>query len=147
MRLAVVAAGKLRDAGLQSLCDDYARRIQPYTPLDVVEVRDAAGLRARWSERPRGGGTVVRVLLDERGEQLDSRGLSRWIDLWRAAGARQVGFYIGDADGFGPDDRAGADRLLALSRLTLPHRLARLLLLEQLYRAATLLAGHPYHHD
>lgn len=146
MRLAVVAAGKLRDAGLQSLCDDYTRRIQPFAPLEVVEVRDAAGLRARWA-RSNAGGTSIRVLLDERGEQLDSRGLARWLEAWRADGARQAQFYIGDADGFSADDRGGADRLLALSRLTLPHRLARLVLLEQLYRAATLLAGHPYHHD
>ncbi len=146
MRLAVVAAGKLRDAGLQSLCDEYSRRIQPFAPLEVVEVRDAAGLRARWS-RAGAGGQSVRVMLDERGEQVDSRGLSRWLAGWRADGARQVSFYIGDADGFTPDDRTGADRLLALSRLTLPHRLARLIVLEQLYRAATLLAGHPYHHD
>ncbi len=146
MRLAVVAAGKLRDAGLQSLCDEYVRRIQPFAPLEHVEVRDAAGLRTRWG-RGSGGGQSLRVLLDERGEQLDSRGLARWLESWRAAGARQVSFYIGDADGFAPEDRAAADRLLALSRLTLPHRLARLILLEQLYRAATLLAGHPYHHD
>ena len=139
MRLALVAAGKLRDAGLQALCDDYGKRIQPFAPLEVVEVRDAAGLRARWA-RAAGPG-VVRVLLDERGEQLDTRGLARWLESWRADGARQVGFHIGDAD------RAGADRLLALSRLTLPHRLARLIVLEQLYRAATLLAGHPYHHE
>ena len=145
MRLALVAAGKLRDAGLQALCDDYGKRIQPFAPLEVVEVRDAAGLRARWA-RAAGPG-IVRVLLDERGEQLDTRGLARWLESWRVDGARQVGFYIGDADGFTPEDRAGADRLLALSRLTLPHRLARLIVLEQLYRAATLLAGHPYHHE
>ncbi len=142
MRLAVVAAGKLRDAGLQSLCAEYTRRIQPYAPLDVVEVRDAAGLRAHWSKAP-----AIRVLLDERGEQLDTRGLARWLEQWRADGARAACFYIGDADGFSADDRGGADRLLALSRMTLPHRLARLVLLEQLYRAATLLAGHPYHHE
>lgn len=146
MRLAVVAAGKLRDAGLQSLCDEYVRRIQPFAPLEHAEVRDAAGLRTRWARNP-GGGQSLRILLDERGEQVDSRGLARWLEQWRAAGARQATFYIGDADGFGPEDRTGADRLLALSRLTLPHRLARLILLEQLYRAATLLAGHPYHHD
>ena len=73
--------------------------------------------------------------------------LARWLDTWRSGGVRQVSFYIGDADGFTAEDRDGAERLLALSRLTLPHRLARLILLEQLYRAATLLAGHPYHHD
>lgn len=142
MRLALVAAGKLKDAGLQSLCAEYSRRIQPYAPLDVVEVRDAAGLRAHWTRHP-----AIRVLLDERGEQLDTRGLARWIEHWRAEGARAAHFYVGDADGFRQEDRAGADRLLALSRMTLPHRLARLIVLEQLYRAATLLAGHPYHHE
>jgi len=144
MRLAVVAAGKLKDAGLQSLCGEYLRRVQPFAPLEVVEVRDAAGLRAHWS---RHAAPVRRVLLDERGEQLDTRGLAGWISQWRAEGTRAVNFYIGDADGFDAADRGGADRLLALSRLTLPHRLARLILLEQLYRAASLLAGHPYHHE
>ncbi|HEY8378390.1 MAG TPA: 23S rRNA (pseudouridine(1915)-N(3))-methyltransferase RlmH, partial [Nannocystis sp.] len=86
-----------------------------------------------------------RVLLDERGEQIDTRELARWIDRWRRD-ARDVALYIGDADGFTATDRTQADRLLALSRLTLPHRLVRLILLEQLYRAGTLLAGHPYHH-
>jgi 23S rRNA (pseudouridine1915-N3)-methyltransferase len=144
MRLALVAAGKLKDAGLQSLCAEYLRRIQPFAPLEVVEVRDAAALRAHWGKH---AAPTMRVLLDERGEQLDTRGLAGWISQWRAEGARAVNFYIGDADGFSAADRAGADRLLALSRLTLPHRLARLILLEQLYRAASLLAGHPYHHE
>ena len=63
MRLAVVAAGKLRDAGLQSLCDDYTRRIQPFVPLELVEVKDAAGLRARWTDRTRGAGTRVLLAL------------------------------------------------------------------------------------
>lgn len=144
MRLALVAAGKLKDAGLQSLCAEYLRRIQPFAPLELVEVRDAAALRAHWG---RHAAPTQRVLLDERGEQLDTRGLAGWIAQWRSEGARAVHFYIGDADGFSAADRAGADRLLALSRLTLPHRLARLILLEQLYRATSLLAGHPYHHE
>lgn len=143
MRLAVVAAGKLRDAGLQALCAEYARRIQPYCPLDLVECRDIAGVRAQWA---RGDGPVVSVLLDERGEQPSTRELADRVAAWRARGAR-VRLSIGDADGFTDVDRAGADHLLALSRLTLPHRLVRVLVLEQLYRVVTLLAGHPYHRD
>ena len=140
MRVAVVAVGKLRDAGLEALCDDYQRRLRPFMPVEVVELRDLAVLR----ERLRRPGS--HVLLDERGEQVSSPELAAWIAAWRRDGARDLSFYIGDADGFDDGDRRTADRLLALSRLTLPHRLARLLLLEQLYRAATLLAGHPYHH-
>jgi 23S rRNA (pseudouridine1915-N3)-methyltransferase len=143
MRLAVLAAGKLRDAGLQALCDDYARRIRPYAALELTECRDLAALRAHWT---RGDGPLVQVLLDERGEQPTTRGFADRLADWRDRGAR-VRLSIGDADGFTDADRAGADHLLALSRMTLPHRLVRLLVLEQLYRGLTLLAGHPYHRD
>jgi 23S rRNA (pseudouridine1915-N3)-methyltransferase len=150
-RLAVVAAGKLRDAGLQALCDEYLRRARAFAPLELVEVRDAAALRSHGlQDRSRGtgpGGQVLRVLLDERGEQPSTREFAGWISQWRDQGVRAAQFHIGDADGFRDVDRAGADRLLSLSRMTLPHRLARLVLLEQLYRALSLIAGHPYHHD
>lgn len=142
MRLAVVAAGKLRDAGLQALCADYCKRIQPFAPLELIECRDLAGVRAQWA---RGDGPVVSVLLDERGEQPSSREFAERLAGWRARG--RVRLSIGDADGFSAADRAGADHLLSLSRMTLPHRLVRVLVLEQLYRALTLSAGHPYHRD
>lgn len=143
MRLAVYAAGKLRDAGLQALCAEYTKRIQPYCPLDLIECRDLAAMRSQWT---RGDGPVLSVLFDERGDQLTSRELADRVAGWRSRGAR-VRLSIGDADGFTDGDRAGADHLLALSRLTLPHRLVRVLVLEQLYRALTLLSGHPYHRD
>ena len=142
MRVAVLAAGKLRDAGLQALCSEYLRRSQPFCPLDLIECRDLAAVRTHWT---RGDGPTVQVLLDERGEQLSSRELADRLATWRARG--KVRLSIGDADGFTDADRAGADHLLALSRLTLPHRLVRVLVLEQLYRALTLHAGHPYHRD
>lgn len=144
MRLTVLAAGKLRDAGLQAMCAEYVRRSQPYGALELIECRDLAAVRAHWT---RGGdGPSVSVLFDERGDQLSSRELADRVAAWRSRGAR-VRLSIGDADGFSDRDRAGADQLLALSRLTLPHRLVRVLVLEQLYRALTLLAGHPYHRD
>lgn len=140
MKVSVVAAGKLKDTALIALCADYLRRVQPFVSVEVVEVRDIAAIRAHWTRHE-----GARILLDERGEQIDTRELARWVDRWRRD-ARDVALYIGDADGFSVTDRTQADRLLALSRLTLPHRLVRLILLEQLYRAGTLLAGHPYHH-
>ena len=85
-------------------------------------------------------------MLDERGEQLTSEALAALLGGWRDAGVREVEFAIGDAHGFDDEARRAADHVLALSRLTLPHRLAQVLLVEQLYRAGTILAGHPYHH-
>jgi 23S rRNA (pseudouridine1915-N3)-methyltransferase len=140
VKLTVVAAGKLKDTALVALCADYLRRVQSFLSVDVAEVRDMQAIRAHWSRHD-----GPRILLDERGEQIDTRELAQWIDRYRRD-ARDVALYIGDADGFSVTDRTQADRLLAVSRLTLPHRLVRLILLEQLYRAGSLLAGHPYHH-
>ena len=142
MRLRVVAVGKLKDAALEGLCDRYIRRLRPFHRTEVIEARSHAALREAWSRAP-----GPHVLLDERGEQLSSRDFAAVLGDAQGRGHAQVSLYSGAAEGFSDADRQAADRLLALSRLTLPHRLARLMLLEQLYRAATILAGHPYHND
>ena len=138
MRLRVIAVGKLKDRGLEAIVADYVKRCRPLMPLDVVEVKSHSALRTRAGDRP--------VVLDERGVTPTSTELARWLSQWRDAGVRELDFLIGDAHGFSDADRGGARRLLALSRLTLPHRLARVVLVEQLYRACTIVAGHPYHH-
>lgn len=142
MILRVTAAGRLKDNGLQAAVDEYVKRSARFMPLEVRWVKDAAAVTKalRACARPR-------VVLDERGEQPTTRELSQWLARWRDDGVREVGLFIGDAHGFSDEDRAAADRVLALSRLTLPHRLALVVLAEQLYRAASLLAGHPYHHE
>lgn len=86
------------------------------------------------------------VLLDERGEMLSSVALAQRCQERRDAACPQLRFLIGDADGFHQEDRRRAKWVLSLSKLTLPHRLAHLVIVEQLYRAGTILAGHPYHH-
>ncbi len=138
MELRILAVGKLKQAGLETLVADYCKRSRTLMPIRLEHVRDLPALRAR-AQRPR-------VILDERGEQITTETLAAWLADWRDRGVRRVDFAIGDAHGFSDDDRESADKLLALSRLTLPHRLAQLLLVEQLYRAGTVLAGHPYHH-
>jgi len=137
----VLAIGKLKDAGLEGLCDDYVRRSRGFLPIERITCRTAKDQRQRASE-----GDARRVLLDERGEQLDTPQLARWLGRWQDDGVRRVDLLIGDAHGYDDEARARADRVLALSRLTLPHRLAQLILCEQLYRAGTILGGHPYHH-
>lgn len=141
MQLRVLAIGKLKDARLEGLCDEYVKRSRTMLPIERVVCRSARDQQARAGE----GGAPV-VVLDERGEQADTPRLAQWLQQWRDGGARRIDLLIGDAHGFCEDERQRADRVLALSHLTLPHRLAQLLLCEQLYRAGTILAGHPYHH-
>ncbi len=143
MLIEVVAVGKLKDRGLEQLCATYVKRVRPFAKVEVCEVRTLAALRKHIT-RQRG---LVTVLLDERGEQQTTREFADAIDRWRAGGFSRVAVCIGDAHGFEQADRQAADHLMGLSRLTLPHRLVRLVLLEQIYRACSLLAGHPYHHD
>ena len=85
------------------------------------------------------------VLLDERGRDLSSEELAAQIARWRDDGIREARFVLGAADGHPPEERAQADLLLAFGRATWPHLLARAMLAEQLYRATTIIAGHPYH--
>lgn len=143
MLIEVIAIGKLKDRGLEQLCATYVKRVQPFAKVSVVEARSTAALRKRLASL-HGGATV---LLDERGQQPTTKTFAEWITSWRQQNFTKVALCIGDAHGFTDADRRAATHLLGLSRLTLPHRLARLILLEQLYRACSLLAGHPYHHD
>jgi len=139
MRLRILAVGKLKQPGLEALVADYCKRARTLLPIELVHVRAHKSIADKRSEGPR-------VVLDERGEQIDTLTLAAWLRSWRDAGVREVEFVIGGAHGFDDAAREAADRVLALSRLTLPHRLAQVLLVEQLYRAATVLTNHPYHH-
>ncbi len=141
MHLHVLGIGKLKDPHAVATCDEYVRRSRPFLPIERHEVKD---LDASWARAEALRGPAV--VLDERGEQVTSQALADILRRYRDAGVRNVAFLIGDAHGFTERDRARADRTIALSRLTLPHRLATVLVCEQLYRAGTILAGHPYHH-
>jgi len=92
---------------------------------------------------PRG---AFRVALDERGREFSTAQLARWVEA-RAQDGRDAVFLVGGADGLAPEARSGADLLLRLSAMTLPHGLARVLLAEQLYRAVSILGNHPYHRE
>lgn len=143
MQLKILCVGKLKQPGLEALVDDYCKRSRSLLPIELHALRDMAQLRERVQPSKSG----PRVVVDERGEQVTTGVLATWLGDWRDRGVRSVDFMIGDAHGFTDADREAADRVLALSRLTLPHRLAQVLLVEQLYRAGTILAGHPYHHE
>jgi 23S rRNA (pseudouridine1915-N3)-methyltransferase len=155
MRLRIVALGQRMPAWVTAAVADYTQRLPRETPLDLVELKPAARDRGRTvpqmlAEEARAiaaacaGATVV--ALDERGAAWTTRELADRLARWRADG-RDVAFVIGSADGLDASVKADASAVVALSAMTLPHALARVILAEQLYRAASLLAGHPYHRE
>ena len=137
MLLHVIARGKIARSPEAELVDRYARRIA--WPLKLTELPETGG-RIPEPQTP-----CRTVLLDERGKQLASEAFARQLESWRDGGIREARFLIGAADGHGEAAREEADLLLAFGAATWPHLLARAMLLEQLFRATSILAGHPYH--
>ena len=138
MRLFVVAAGKIREAGLRAAADEYAARIRRYARFDEIEVRSGADL-GRYVPRE-----ATLVALEPGGEALTSTGFAERLERWTSRGKGEVAFVIGGAEGIPPQLSRAADARLSLSSLTLPHRLARVVLLEQIYRGFSILRGEPY---
>lgn len=149
MRISVIAVGRAREGPEAALFRAYAARLPWRVRLVEVEARGHAAapdLKRREGKllleaAPAG---AFLVALDERGEQPDSAGFAARLARWRDAG-REVAFLIGGADGLDEAVRGRADMRLSLGRMTWPHLLARAMLAEQLWRAASILAGHPYH--
>lgn len=156
MRLTVIAVGHKMPAWVAAGYDDYARRMTGDLALSLVEIKPAHraagedGARARAIEADRilaalrPGATPI--VLDEHGTEPSTRELAAWLAGWMREGVEPA-FIIGGADGLDARVKARAARLVSLSRLTLPHALVRIVLAEQLYRAASVLRGHPYHRE
>ncbi len=152
MKLRVLWVGKSREEWVKEAVTDYAGRIRRYCPLELIEVRDEKGaeaeeMRRRECERleKQIPPNAVLVLLDERGEQMDSPGLAGFIGKQRDSGTGELVFAIGGAYGFSEEFRRRG-KLLSLSKMTFTHQMVRVFLLEQIYRAFTILNGEPYHH-
>lgn len=139
MLLHIVARGKIGRSPEAELVDRYLNRIQ--WPTKVSELPERGG---KMAERPPNSVTVV---MDERGNCLSSTQLARKLDLWRDSGKREARFLIGAADGHDQATRQAADLLLSFGAATWPHLLVRAMLAEQLFRATSILANHPYHRE
>lgn len=124
----------------------YLERLQPYAHIETQIFRTSAALFA-WADRLKGRTVPMLVLLDEHGKQLSSTRFAEWLRRQRDEGQQRIVFAIGPADGWSDAERSRAGLLLSLSTLTLPHELARVVISEQVYRAFTILAGHPYHRE
>jgi 23S rRNA (pseudouridine1915-N3)-methyltransferase len=165
MRIRLIAIGHRMPPWIDAGCEEYMKRLPREWNFELAAIRPAtrsketggtAGsarasavsamqVEARAIEDALSPGTR-RVVLDERGQASTSRELVDRIGRWQRDG-RDVALIIGGADGLDPALKASADETLALSAMTLPHGIARVLLLEQLYRAASVIKGHPYHRD
>ncbi len=143
MKLTVAWIGKTKDPAISSLTAEYLKRLQRYVGTEGRELADPAGLLKLVS---RSGRTApVLILLDSRGKQFTSEELATLVRDHRNRGSQELIFAIGPADGWSVETRKKAAMLLSLGKMTLPHELARVIVTEQLYRAFTILAGHPYH--
>ncbi|MFN0264963.1 23S rRNA (pseudouridine(1915)-N(3))-methyltransferase RlmH [Tepidamorphus sp. 3E244] len=161
MHLRIIAVGRLRAGPARTLCDDYFKRLgatgrnigldwRGETELDESRLPDgrrrkADEARAISAQLDKSPGRCI--VLDERAKAFDSRTFADTLGDWRDSGETCTTFVIGGPDGLDPDFVKGADAALTFGRLTWPHQLVRVMLAEQLYRASTILSGHPYHRD
>ena len=139
MLLHIVARGKIGRSPEAELVERYLKRIQ--WPTKLTELPDRDG------NLPAQPANSVTIVLDERGEALSSTTLASKLDRWRDDGKREARFLIGAADGHEEEQRKSADLLLSFGRATWPHLLVRAMLAEQLFRATSILANHPYHRE
>ena len=144
MQLHVIARGKIGRSPEADLVDRYARRMATGAlgAFRVTELPDRGGTLP-----PAPAGPVRTVVLDERGRQLASGEFARVLERWRDDGVREARFLIGAADGHDDAQRGAADLLLGFGPMTWPHMLARVMLAEQLWRATSIVSGHPYHRE
>ena len=137
--LHIVARGRIGRGPEAELVERYLKRVS--WPTKITELPESGG---KVPPPPDNG---VTILLDEKGKQLGSLAFAQKLEQWRDSGKREARFMIGGADGFDESDRASADLLIAFGRATWPHLLARAMLAEQLWRATSILANHPYHRE
>ncbi|KQU49954.1 50S rRNA methyltransferase [Bosea sp. Leaf344] len=157
MRLALIAIGRLKDGPERELCERYRERGLALgrglglTGPDIVEIAESRGRRAEERKREEAASILAKaqpgllIALDERGGALTSEAFAARLATARDAGTQAATFVIGGADGLDEALRRQAQLTLAFGALTLPHQIVRVLALEQLYRAMTIMAGHPYH--
>jgi 23S rRNA (pseudouridine1915-N3)-methyltransferase len=142
VKITVAAVGRLKEPYLVAACAEYEKRLRPYCTLAVTEAKDEAALLGALP-------AAARVFaFDERGDMITSAQLAELVAAEQShGGGAPVVFAIGGADGHGDALRARATKLLAFGRMTIAHRLVRVLVLEQLYRAFKIVRGEPYHRD
>ncbi|MEO6050612.1 MAG: 23S rRNA (pseudouridine(1915)-N(3))-methyltransferase RlmH [Pyrinomonadaceae bacterium] len=148
MKFRFIWIGKTKDKNYRTLQEEYLQRLSHFVKCEVVEIRDSAPHEGKETEGKRileklNQSSFV-CLLDVTGRSLSSPELSKEVEKWQNAGTKEISFIIGGAEGIAPQVAARADTVLSLSFLTFTHEMARVVMLEQLYRAYTIIKGFPY---
>jgi 23S rRNA (pseudouridine1915-N3)-methyltransferase len=152
VKIKIAWIGKTKEPAIQSLTDEYLKRISRYVPVEGLAVRDEAALlqmcgcaEPAKANKTASAGKSTLVLMDSRGKQLSSEEFARFLGDYQDRNPLPLVLAIGPADGFSEAARGAAQHAISLGKMTLAHELARVVLLEQVYRAFTILKGHPYH--
>jgi 23S rRNA (pseudouridine1915-N3)-methyltransferase len=146
MKIKIAWIGKTKEPAIQALTDEYLKRVSRYATVEGIALRDEAALleisgRVDNGKAPKS----TLVLLDSQGKEFSSQQLAKFLGDYRDRNPLPLVFAVGGADGFTASTRGAAQHVISLGKITLPHELARIVLLEQIYRAFTILQGHPYH--
>jgi 23S rRNA (pseudouridine1915-N3)-methyltransferase len=147
MKIRVAWIGRTKEPAIQALTDEYLKRISRYAQIDGVSLKDEAALlelcgRAAKSKSAQ---KSTLVLMDSRGKEFSSEGFAKFLGDYHGSNPLPLALAIGGPDGFSPTTKSVAQHTISFGKMTLSHELARVVLLEQLYRAFTILTGHPYH--
>lgn len=148
MRFRFVWIGKTKDKNWRALQDEYLRRLSHFARCEIAEIKESQSFETKETEGERIlnqlAANALVVLLDVRGKEIGSHELARSVEDWQNRGLREIAFVIGGQDGVSASVEKRADFRLSLSRMTLTHEAARVLLAEQLYRAFTIILNYPY---
>ena len=145
MKLKIAWIGKTKEPAITSLTDEYLKRISRYAQVEGVSVRDEADLIAKFGASAKAGAKSTLVLMDSRGKEFTSEQFAKFLGDYQDRNPLPMAIAIGGADGFSAEARSAAQVVISLGKMTLAHEVARVVLLEQVYRAFTILKGHPYH--
>jgi 23S rRNA (pseudouridine1915-N3)-methyltransferase len=151
VKIKIAWVGKTKEPAIQALTDEYLRRIARYVPVEGLALRDEDAVlqlcgRAASAKAGRSAsGKSTLTLMDSHGQQFSSEEFAHFLEDYQDRNPLPLVFAVGPADGFSDAARGAAQHTISLGRMTLAHELARVILLEQVYRAFTILKGHPYH--
>ena len=144
MKIKITWIGKTKDSAIAALTEEYLNRILRYVPIEGVAIRDEGDLHAKFGAGAKAAKSTL-VLMDSRGKEFSSEQFAKFLGDYQDRNPLPLVFAIGGADGFSAETRASANSMISLGKLTIAHYLSRVVLLEQVYRAFTILKRHPYH--
>jgi 23S rRNA (pseudouridine1915-N3)-methyltransferase len=152
VKIKIAWIGKTKEEAIQALTEEYLKRISRYAQVEGIAMRDEAALLemcgrsgAKSSAKSKGFAKSTLMLMDSRGKEFSSEGFAKFLGDYQDRNPLPLVLAVGGTDGFSGETRSAAQQMISLGKMTLPHELARVVLLEQVYRAFTILKGHPYH--